>query len=169
MSWYPQQNEVAERKNRILLEITRALLFESHVPSQFWPEAIATATYLTNRLPTKTLNIQTPLHTLQTHTTIPSSHSLPPRIFGCVVYVHLPKGDRNKLEPRAVNCVFVGYGVSPKGYRCFDPVHDKMYITMDCEFFEESYYFSQLGPQGESVGNDLNWPTYPVRMDLQSK
>ena len=36
---------------------------------------------------------------------------------------------------------------------------------MDCEFFEESYYFSQLGPQGESVGDDLSWLTYPIRMD----
>ena len=36
---------------------------------------------------------------------------------------------------------------------------------MDCEFFEESYYFSQFGPQGESVGNDLSWLTYPIRMD----
>ena len=43
-----------------------------------------------------------------------------------------------------------------KGYQCFDPVHNKMYTTMDCEFFEESYYFSKLGPQGESVSNDLS-------------
>ena len=49
---------------------------------------------------------------------------LPPRVFGCVVYVHLKKGDRNKLQPRAVKCVFVGYGVHQKDYRCFDPVHD---------------------------------------------
>ena len=49
----PQQNGVAERKNRTLLEVARALMFETHIPVRFWPEAIATATYLTNRLPTK--------------------------------------------------------------------------------------------------------------------
>ena len=66
-------------------------MFEAHVPTYFWPEAVFTATYLTNRLPTKSLHFKTSLETLQTHTTIPSSHSLPPRVFGCVVYVHLPK------------------------------------------------------------------------------
>nr|GFB13399.1 putative ribonuclease H-like domain-containing protein [Tanacetum cinerariifolium] len=49
----PKQNGVAERKNRLLLEMTRALIIESHVPKSFWPEALATAIYLINRLPTK--------------------------------------------------------------------------------------------------------------------
>ena len=44
----PQQNGVAERKNRTLLDMARALMFDTHVPVHFWPEAIATATYLTN-------------------------------------------------------------------------------------------------------------------------
>ena len=74
----PQQNGVAERKNDTLLNITRALMFEPKVPAHYWPEAIATATYLTNRLPTKTLQFKTPLATLQTCISIPSSHSLPP-------------------------------------------------------------------------------------------
>ena len=81
-------------------------MFAAHVPIHFWPEVVATATYLTNRLPTKALHFKTPLETLQTHTSIPSSHALPLRVFGCVVYVHLPKQARNKLEPRAVKCVF---------------------------------------------------------------
>ena len=91
-------------------------MFEAYVPTQFWPEAIVTATYLTNRLPTKSLHFKTPLETLQTHTTIPSSHSLPPRVFVSIVYVHLPKQARNKIEPRLVKCVFIGYGVNQKGY-----------------------------------------------------
>ena len=60
----PQQKGAAEMKNCILLKITLALLFESHVPTNFWPELIATASYLTNCLPTKSINFQTPLHTL---------------------------------------------------------------------------------------------------------
>ena len=74
----PQQNGVAERKNITLLEITRAIMLESHIPAPHWPDAISTATYLTNRLPTKALNYKTPLETLQTYLPIPSSHSLPP-------------------------------------------------------------------------------------------
>ena len=55
----PQQNGVAERKNRTLLEMARAMMIESHVPKSFWPEAVATANYLSNRLPTQKLNHQT--------------------------------------------------------------------------------------------------------------
>ena len=67
----PQQNGVAERKNRTLLEIARALIIDTHVPVHFLPEAIATTTYLTNRLPTKILQFQTPLATLNTFTPVP--------------------------------------------------------------------------------------------------
>jgi transposase InsO family protein len=51
----PQQNGVAERKNRQILEIARSLLFEHHVPSVFWDNAVSTAVYLMNRLPSKQL------------------------------------------------------------------------------------------------------------------
>ena len=135
---------MAKRKNRTLLEITRSLMFESHVQAHYWPEALATATYLTNHLPTKTLNFKTPLYTLKTHTHVASSASLPPRVFGCVVYVHLPRRVRYKLDPRAIKCVFLGYGVTQKGYRCFYPIQNKMYATIDCDFFEHSYYFPSL-------------------------
>ena len=64
-------------------------MFKAHVPTHFWPEAVAIATYLTNRLPTKSLYFKTPIETLQTYTTIPSSYSLPSRAFGGVVYVHI--------------------------------------------------------------------------------
>ena len=151
----PQQNGIAEHKNRTLLEITQALLIESRAPASFWPEAIATATYLTNRLPSKPLQYKTPLETLGSFVSLPSSHSLPPRIFGCVVYVHLPKQTRTKLEPRNKVCFF-GYEVNQKGYRCFDPLHNRMYTTMDCDFFEQSYYYTQPSPQGETVSDDLS-------------
>ena len=104
----PQQNGVAERKNRTLLEITRAIMLESHVPTYLWPEIVATVNYLINRLPTKALNYKTPLETLQIYQSIPSFHSWPPRIFGCKVYVHYPKRMHHKLEPRADSVFLFG-------------------------------------------------------------
>nr|GEZ96726.1 putative ribonuclease H-like domain-containing protein [Tanacetum cinerariifolium] len=75
----PEQNGVAERKNRLLLEMTRALIIESHVPKSFWPEALATATYLINRLPTKILKMETPLETLSEYIIIPQPLTLQPK------------------------------------------------------------------------------------------
>ena len=69
--------------------MTRELLIDSKTPSFFWPEAVATSVYLIDRLPTKTLNHKTPLDHLSTLTQIPSSLSLPPKIFGYTVYVHI--------------------------------------------------------------------------------
>ena len=56
----PQQNRIAKCKNRHLLEVARSLLFSTHVPKYFWGEAILTATYLINRMPSRILKHHTP-------------------------------------------------------------------------------------------------------------
>ncbi|KAJ0503054.1 putative RNA-directed DNA polymerase [Helianthus annuus] len=154
----PEQNGTVERKNRILLEIARALLIESRVPKSFWPEAIATATYLINRLPTKALDLKTPLKTLSDFTKLPPTLTLEPRVFGCSAFVHIPKTDRGKLGPCAEKCVFLGYGINQKGYRCYSPKRRHMYTTMDCDFLEtEFFYTAQHNGQGESDIDTLSW------------
>jgi hypothetical protein len=97
----PQQNVVAERKNRHILETARSILFENHVPSVFWDNAVSFSVYLINRTPTKINNFRTPLQTLSTQITIPSILNLPPKIFGCIAYVHVQKKFRSKLDPCA--------------------------------------------------------------------
>ena len=56
----PRQNGVAERKNRHLLEVSRALLFEMKVPKQFWADAVSTACFLINRMPSNVLGGKIP-------------------------------------------------------------------------------------------------------------
>ena len=56
----PQQNGVMERKNKMILEMTRCLQHEKDLPKVFWAEATSTVVYLLNKLPTKTLKKQTP-------------------------------------------------------------------------------------------------------------
>ena len=52
----PQQNGIAERKNRHLLDVARSLMFSTHVPKFFWGEAILIAAYLINRMPSRILD-----------------------------------------------------------------------------------------------------------------
>ena len=56
----PQQNGVDERKNRHLVETARTLLLHSNVPFRFWGDAILTACYLINRMPSFVLHDQIP-------------------------------------------------------------------------------------------------------------
>lgn len=83
----PQQNGVAERKNKHLLEVARALLFTTNVPKNLWGEAVLMATHLINRMPSQVLDFKSPLHVLQNF--FPNSKitsSLLLKIFGCTVY-----------------------------------------------------------------------------------
>ena len=138
----PQQNRVAERKNRHLLEVVRASLLEAHMPTSYWGEALTSAIYLINRVPSRTLQFQTPFQALHNSIHAPPISNLPPRVFGCVAFVHLHKHQRSKLTPQAVRCVFLGYAPNQKGYRCYHPPTNSMYTTLDVVFHEDKIYFS---------------------------
>ena len=87
----PQQNGVAERKNRQILEITRASLIDANMKPHWWEKAITTAVYLLNRVPTSVLNFQTPSDKLAMYMDIPSHLTIPPRVFGCVAICKFTK------------------------------------------------------------------------------
>ncbi|KAL0318336.1 UNVERIFIED_CONTAM: Retrovirus-related Pol polyprotein from transposon TNT 1-94 [Sesamum angustifolium] len=95
----PQQNGVAERMNRTLLEKVRCMLISSGLPKSFWGEALITAAYLINRSPSVPLNGKIPELCLS---------SL--RVFGCSAFVHQSV---DKLAPRKM----CGYPDGIKGYR----------------------------------------------------
>lgn len=153
-----QQNGLAERKNRQLLEVVRASLFGMNMPRFYWGEAIKSAAYLINRIPSRVLNFETPLQKMNSLLSVPHLPNLEPRVFGCTVYVHIPKHQRNKLDPCAKKCVFVGYSDFQKGYRCYDPATKKLHVTLYASFHEsESYYFKGVyghSPQGESTSEE---------------
>ena len=138
----PQQNGVAERKNRQILEITRASLIGANMKPHWWEEAITTVVYLLNRVPTSVLNFQTPSDKLATYMDIPSHHTIPPRVFGYVAFVNLQKHLRTKLDPCALKCVFMGYHPFQKGYRCYHPTTRKFYVSMDVTFSEHEMFYA---------------------------
>ncbi|RVW77642.1 Retrovirus-related Pol polyprotein from transposon TNT 1-94 [Vitis vinifera] len=104
----PQQNGIAERKNRHILETARAILLGAHVPNHFWTDAVTTTVHLINRMPSRVLKFKTSLQALSTVISLPTALMLPPRVFGCVAFVHLHKNQRTKLDPCAVRCLFWG-------------------------------------------------------------
>lgn len=79
----PEQNGVAERKNRYLIEMARCMLIDSKLSLKYWGEAVNTANYLQNRLPTRTTK-KTPYEMLFNKK--PTVEHL--RIFGCTAYTH---------------------------------------------------------------------------------
>ena len=141
-SYTSQQNGVAERKNHHLLEVVRALLIETQMPLSYWGETFSAAMYLINQMPSSTIDFQTPSQALSKASVAPNVPNLPPHVFGCVAFVHLHKHQRNKLTPLTLRCVFVGYATHQKGYRCYHPPTQRMFITCDVVFHKDSMYFS---------------------------
>ena len=133
---------MAERKNRHLLEVVRASVTKAHMPLSYWGHILTFAAYLINRVHFSTIDFQTPSQALIEAIVAPFGPNLPPHVFGCVAFVHLLKREHNKLTPRALQCVFLGYAAYQKGYRCYHPSRKRMFVTMDVVFHEDSMYFS---------------------------
>ncbi|CAN7059401.1 unnamed protein product [Brassica oleracea var. botrytis] len=135
----PQQNGVAERKNRHLMGVARSMMFQTNVPKRFWSDAVMTACYLINRTPTRILGDLTPYEVLNKRK--PSINHL--RVFGCLCYVLQPDGQRNKLEPRSTKAVFLGYSTTQKGYKCYVPEARRVLVSRDVKFVESRGYFEK--------------------------
>ena len=134
----PQQNGVAERKNRTLLDASRSMLQVARLHNQFWQEAIATACYLQNRSPHKALGLNTPYSKWFGHK--PNLSHL--RVFGATAYGHIPLEKRRKLDPHARKGIFVGYGelAGVKAYKLFDLKTKKFLFSRSVTFDEEGLF-----------------------------
>ncbi|RVW79044.1 Retrovirus-related Pol polyprotein from transposon TNT 1-94 [Vitis vinifera] len=130
---------VAERKNRHLVETACTLLLHSHVPFRFWGDAILTACYLINRMPSSVLHDQIPHSLLFPDQPL---YFLPPRVFGCTCFVHILTPGQDKLSAKAMKCLFLGYSRLQKGYRCYSLETHRYFISADVTFFEDSPFFS---------------------------
>ena len=134
----PEQNGVAERMNRTLVETARSILVNANLPHRFWAEALSTATFLRNRSPTKAVCGMTP-HEAWTGEK-PRVDGL--RVFGCQAFVHVPKEERKKLDPKSRKCILLGYGTTTKGYRLYDPLKKKVFHSRDVIFNEQKCGFT---------------------------
>ncbi|CAJ2652499.1 unnamed protein product [Trifolium pratense] len=117
----PQQNGVAERKNRTVLDMVRSMLKSKNMSKQFWAEDVQCAIYVQNRCPHSKLEDQTPQEVWSGQK--PTVSHL--KVFGSVAYAHVPDQRRTKLEDKSQKYIFIGYDEKTKGYKLFDPISKK--------------------------------------------
>jgi transposase InsO family protein len=99
----PQQNGVAEWKNRTILEAVKTMIHDQDLPMCLWAEATMETVYVQNRLSHSALGLKTP-EEMFTGKKLEVSHL---KIFGCLVFIHIPKEKRNKLDPSGKKGIFV--------------------------------------------------------------
>ena len=98
----PQQNGIAERKNRTLIETARCMMLQANLPPHFWAEAVQTANYIRNRCPSKILGGETAFK-YWTGKRPSISHF---KIFGSLVLSLDKNPSKGKFDTRSKNCYF---------------------------------------------------------------
>lgn len=124
-------------KHRHLLNVTRALLFHSNLPKSFWSYALCHAVHIINRLPTPVLQNRTPYELL--YATPPTFIDL--KVFGCLSYATTLTSHRQKLDPRARKCVFLGFKPGTKGYLLYELQSRNIYLSRHV-FYESIFPYS---------------------------
>ncbi|GJZ11457.1 zinc finger, CCHC-type containing protein [Tanacetum coccineum] len=143
----PQQNGVAERKNRALKEMVNSMLSYSGLSEGFWGEAMLTACYLLNRVPNKR-NKTTPYELW--YKKRPNLSYL--RVWGCRAVVRLTDPKRKTLGEKGIDCIFVGYAEHSKAYRFYviepnDSVSINSIIESRDAIFDENRFSSIPRPK----------------------
>ncbi|GJT87699.1 putative ribonuclease H-like domain-containing protein [Tanacetum coccineum] len=139
----PQQNEVAERKNRTLIEAARTMLADSKLPTTFWAEAVNTACYVQNRVLVIKPHNKTPYELFLGRK--PALSFMRP--FGCPVTILNTLDHLGKFDGKADEGFFVGYSVNSKAFRVFNSrtriVEENLHIT----FLENKPTIAGSGPE----------------------
>ncbi|GAB6033792.1 hypothetical protein CHUAL_013970 [Chamberlinius hualienensis] len=159
----PEQNGVAERFNRTLIEKVRLMLNSAQLPKSFWAEALVCAAYTVNRLTNKRWKFNTPTD-LWTGRAPTVKHL---RAFGTKAKVHVPKQQRDKLDPTAMDGIIVGYANKTVGYRVFIPQNNRVIessnvYTNETEKADTSgLEDNETSAPGEEIDSEIDSHTFP--------
>ncbi|GJS17912.1 retrovirus-related pol polyprotein from transposon TNT 1-94 [Tanacetum coccineum] len=130
----PQHNGVSERRNRTLLDMVRSMMSQTNLPKSFWDYALESVARILNMVPTKKVE-KTPYEVW--HGQAPKLSYL--KVWGCEALVKrytFTKPD--KLEPRSIKCIFIGYPKETMGYSFYYPPKNKILVARNAEFLEDS-------------------------------
>jgi transposase InsO family protein len=143
----PQQNGVAERKNITIMESVKSMIHDQDLPMCLWEEATMTIVYVQNRLSHSALGFKTSEEMFIGKK--PKVSHL--KIFGCPVFIHIPKEKRNKMEPLGKKGIFVGYCEVSKAFKIYIPGHCHIDISRDVTFDEDAALKKSRKSQLEEV------------------
>ncbi|GJX12557.1 putative ribonuclease H-like domain-containing protein [Tanacetum coccineum] len=161
----PQQNGVAERKNRTLIEAARTMLADSLLPIQFWAEAVNIACYVLNRvLVTKHQN-KTPYELLIGK---PPSISFM-RPFGCPLTILNTLDPLGKFDGKSDEGYLLGYSTTSKAFRVYNKRTKRVEENMHIDFLEDQPNVAGSGPDWmfdlDFLTNTMNY--IPVSVENQ--
>ncbi|CAL9026013.1 unnamed protein product, partial [Prunus brigantina] len=142
----PQQNGVAERRNRTLMDMVRSMLSNSSLPIFLWMHALKTAVYLLNRVPSKAVS-KTPFELWTGRK--PSLRHL--HVWGCPAEIRIYNPHEKKLDFRTISGYFIGYPEKSKGYSFYCPNHSTKIVETGNARFIESGEVSGSGKTKEVV------------------
>ena len=151
-AYTPQQNGVAERKNRTIMNMVCSMISEKKIPKPFWPEAVNWTVHVLNRSPTLAVQNKTPEEAWSG--VKPSVEHF--RVFGCISHVHVPDNKRTKLDDKSLSCILLGVSEGSKAYRLYDPTSQRIIISRDV-VFEEHKNWDWDKTYEESIVCDLEW------------
>ncbi|GJU44918.1 retrovirus-related pol polyprotein from transposon TNT 1-94 [Tanacetum coccineum] len=142
MARTPQQNGVAKRKNRTLIEAARTMLVDSKLPTTFWAETVNTVCYVLNRVLVIKSHNKTPYELI---------HGRPPLIdfikpFGCPVTILNTRDHLGKFDGKSDEGYFVGYSVVSKAMRVFNKRTRIVEETLNIRFLENTTNVKGNGP-----------------------
>ncbi|GKA52635.1 putative ribonuclease H-like domain-containing protein [Tanacetum coccineum] len=162
----PQQNGVAERKNRTLIEAARTMLADSKLPTTFWAEAVSTACYVQNRVLIVKPHNKTPYELFRGFK--PAIGFMKP--FGCHVTILNTLDNLGKFDEKSDEGFFVGYSLSSKAFRVYNIRTRKVQENLHIGFLENKPMIEGNGIQGVSESSassqqDQDWIVMPIWKD----
>ncbi|GJY34878.1 putative ribonuclease H-like domain-containing protein, partial [Tanacetum coccineum] len=139
----PQQNGVAERRNRTLIEAARTMLADSKLPTTFWAEAVSTACYVQNRVLVVKPHNKTPYELFRGFK--PALSFMRP--FGCHVTILNTLDNLGKFDGKSDEGFFVGYSLSSKAFRVYNTRTRRVEENLHIGFLENKPMIEGNGPK----------------------